>query len=112
MFGFFNVLAPIVFGASEAPRRLNSSINESEIFVLKGNIRPVVSRGLALDRGPVAASQVMPRMSIHFTFTAAQHTGIEQLLKAQQNRRSPQYHKFLTPEEYADRFGLNSADIE
>jgi subtilase family serine protease len=33
------------------------------------------------------------------------------LLAAQQNRHSSQVHKFLTPEQYADRFGLNSADI-
>jgi subtilase family serine protease len=105
-------IAPLRCGASQAPKRLSSGINDSETFVLKGNTRPVVASGLAQDQGPVSAAQVMPRMSLHFKLTAAQQADLDQLLAAQQNRRSAQFHKFLTPEEYADRFGLNSADIE
>jgi subtilase family serine protease len=101
----------LLFGASQAPKRLRSNISDSETFVLKGNTRPVVTSGLAQDQGPVSDSKVMPRMSVHFTLTAAQQADLTQLLAAQQNRRSPQFHKGLTPEQYADRFGLNSADI-
>jgi subtilase family serine protease len=104
-------MSPLVSGASQAPKRLKAEISDSETFVLNGNTRPVVARGLALDQGQVTGSQVMPRMSVHFTMTAAQQTDLAQLLRAQQNRRSPQFHKFLTPEQYADRFGLNAADI-
>jgi hypothetical protein len=50
-------------------------------------------------------------MSLHFAMTAAQTADLERLLAAQQDRRSPQYRKFLTPEEYAARFGLDSAGI-
>jgi subtilase family serine protease len=110
--GVVGALAPSLFGASQAPKRLRSNLNDSETFVLKGNTRPVVANGLAQDQGPVSGSQVMPRMSIHFKLTAAQQADLDQLLAAQQNRRSPQFHKFLTPEDYANRFGLNSADIE
>ena len=110
--GVVGALAPVLFGASQAPKRLSSSINDTETFVLKGNTRPVVTSGLAQDQGPVPGSQTMPRMSLHFTLTAAQQADLTQLLAAQQNRRSPQFHKFLTPEQYADRFGLNGADIE
>ncbi len=53
----------------------------------------------------------MPRMSLHFSMTEAQQADLDQLLKDLQNRRSPQYRKFLTPEQFADRFGLNSDDV-
>ena len=106
------VVLPLASGASQARKRLRSNINDSETFVLRGNTRPVVALGLAQDQGAVSGSQWMPRMSLHFTMTAAQRADLEQLLSAQQDRRSPQYRKFLTPEEYAARFGLNTADIE
>ena len=67
--------------------------------------------GFAQDAGAISPSQVMPRLSLNFALTTAQRVDRDKLLAAQQNRRSPQYRKFLTPEEYADRFGLNTADI-
>lgn len=74
-------------------------------------MRPAVSLGIAKDMGVVPGSQIMARLSLEFTKTAAQQTELTNLLAGQQNRRSAQYRKFLTPEEYASRFGLNSADI-
>jgi len=106
------ILTAVLSGATELPRRIPSNIDDRQTFVLKGHTRPVIAQGLAEDHGTVAGSHVMPRMSIHFTMTAAQRADLEQLLADRQNRRSPQYHRFLTPEEYARRFGLNSADVE
>ena len=53
----------------------------------------------------------MPRLSLHFSLTAVQQADLEQFLRAIQNRRSPQYHKFLTPGQFGNRFGVNSADL-
>ncbi|MGH9655787.1 MAG: protease pro-enzyme activation domain-containing protein, partial [Bryobacteraceae bacterium] len=50
-------------------------------------------------------------MSLHFSMTPEQSAALDQLLRAQQDRRSPQYHRFLSPEQYAARFGLAEADI-
>ncbi len=99
-------------GASVSEQRIHSNISDRETFVLKGNTRPVIERGLARDEGEVHASLVLPRMVMHFAMTPAQRSDLDQLLKAQQDRRSPQYHQFLTPEQYAARFGLDSRDID
>ncbi len=56
-------------------------------------------------------SQKMPRMSLQFTMTPAQEADLAQLLKSQQDRRSPQYQKFLTPEQFAGRFGPKAPDV-
>ena len=53
----------------------------------------------------------MPQMTIHFAQTSAQQAELDHLLVEVQDRRSPQFHKFLNPEQYADRFGVNAADI-
>jgi subtilase family serine protease len=108
----FSVEPLALRGASQTAKRIRSNIDESQTFALKGNIRPAVALGLAQDQGEVPGAQAMPRMSLHFTLTAAQRTDLDQLLAAQQNRRSLQYRKFLTPEQYANRFGLNTDDVE
>ena len=43
--------------------------------------------------------------------SAAQQADLEQLLGEQQDPSSSNYHRWLTPEEYADRFGASSDDI-
>lgn len=110
--GFLGVATPRSFGASQQPVRIHKSIEEGQTFVVKGNVHPVVARSLAQDQGEVAGSKIMPKMELHFAMTSAQKADLQQLLVAQQDRRSPQFHKFLTPEEYAARFGMNTADIQ
>lgn len=46
-----------------------------------------------------------------FQPTAAQKADLEALLSGQQNPRSPNFHKWLTPREYGDRFGIAPADL-
>ena len=43
--------------------------------------------------------------------SAAQQGALEQLLREQQDPSSANYHQWLTPETYADRFGASAADI-
>jgi subtilase family serine protease len=64
-----------------------------------------------LDLGPVDPSTRMSQLSIAFKPTAAQTRDLEQLKKDLQNPGSPSYHKWLTPEDYAARFGANPADV-
>ena len=43
--------------------------------------------------------------------SAAQQSALDQTLANQQNPASPNYHKWLTPEQYADQFGVSQSDI-
>jgi hypothetical protein len=99
-------------GADSLVARRITSIDGSQTFLLRHNTRPAVANRLASDLGKAPNSQRMPRMSIRFRLTADQQADLEQLLRDQQDRRSAQYRKFLTPEEFGNRFGVNSADVE
>ena len=105
-------LTPLALSAAQAPKRIPSPIDDSQTLVLKGNTRPAVSNATAQDQGAVPDTQVLPRLSIHFALTTAQTQDLNQLLTALQTPNSPNYHKFLSHAQYADRFGLNTADIE
>jgi len=71
---------------------------------------PVRAR-LSADLGE-AADQTLPAVSLYFNMTEAQQADLTQLLQDQQNPASPQYHHWLTPEQFGARFGLTDADLE
>ena len=43
--------------------------------------------------------------------SAAQQTDVQHASTQQQDPTSPNYHKWLTPDQYADRFGVSSSDM-
>jgi Pro-kumamolisin, activation domain/Bacterial Ig-like domain (group 3)/Putative binding domain, N-terminal len=76
--------------------------------VLTGNRNP--NARIENDRGPVDPSQVMGGMSLVFKQSAAQTADLRRLLQEQQDPNSPNYHAWLTEDQFADRFGLSSLD--
>jgi hypothetical protein len=50
--------------------------------------------------------------SMLFAFRLQNEYELEQLLEAQQNPDSPSYHKWLTPEEFGNRFGVSEQTYE
>ena len=50
-------------------------------------------------------------MTVNFGLSAAQQTELDALLAAQQDPKSPQYHQWLTQEEYGARFGMTDSDL-
>ncbi len=63
------------------------------------------------DRGAVAPAFPMANLALHFRMTDAQQAALDKLLRDQQDPASGVYHKWLTPEQFADRFGLSTDDI-
>jgi len=53
----------------------------------------------------------MHGVSLTFRRSSAQDKTLQKLLTEQQDHASPNYHKWLTPEQFANRFGLASSDI-
>jgi uncharacterized protein (TIGR03437 family) len=78
--------------------------------VLHGHVRPQARA--QFDRGPVEPSLVLPLITIHLKAAAGRQAALQQLLADQQDPTSPQYHKWLTPEQYADRFGRSQTDLQ
>jgi uncharacterized protein (TIGR03437 family) len=62
------------------------------------------------DQGPVDPSLKLGYITIVMKPSESQQAALEKLLEEQQNPSSPNYHRWLTPEEFGDRFGLNQSD--
>ena len=89
--------------------RIGTRIRNSPTVALRGHV-PAQARA-AVDQGPVDASFPLPRITMYLESSSGQETSLEQLLAGQQNPSSANYHKWLSPEQYADQFGVSQNDI-
>jgi uncharacterized protein (TIGR03437 family) len=89
--------------------RIAQPIDGSRTVVLAGNV-PRRARP-DLDQGPAPASLQMEGVTIFLKPSASQQTALEQLTAEQQNPASADFHKWLTPEQYAARFGVSPGDM-
>ena len=90
--------------------RIAGTIDSNQLVTLKGNVH---HRALPkYDEGPVDPALKLTYVTLLTTPTTAQLTALEELVAQQQDPKSPNYHKWLTSEEWADRFGLSTADVK
>jgi hypothetical protein len=95
---------------AQAPRpRLGNGITDSARVVLP-NSRTSRVRD-AEDLGPVSPAMAVPGITLVFRRSPAQESALQGLLAAQQDRTSALYHRWLTPESFAARFGVADSDI-
>jgi subtilase family serine protease len=106
--------APAAQAAGQAPAaspvvRIAAEISGSQMTALPNSKEP---RALAqYDTGRLAAGTKLQGISIHFTRTLSQEADLQVLMAAQQNLSSPLYHQWLTPDQFAARFGMSDSDI-
>jgi len=97
------------FPQTKAIDRITQAIDDRETVVLEGNVHNQLKG--ALDQGRMDGGARLDGVSLVFKRTVAQDAAMEKLLKEQQDPSSANYHQWLTPEQYADRFGLTAADV-
>ncbi|HEV3512458.1 MAG TPA: protease pro-enzyme activation domain-containing protein, partial [Candidatus Sulfotelmatobacter sp.] len=97
--------------AAAAPRPLiTQALDEAQVTVLKGNTHPLARP--EFDLGTAPATLPMQRMLLVLKRSDAQEAALEQLLDDQQNKDSPNYHKWMTPEQFGQQFGPTDADLQ
>jgi uncharacterized protein (TIGR03437 family) len=64
------------------------------------------------DTGRVSAALTLQNVSIFLKPSATQQADLDAFLARQQDPTSPDYHKWLTPEQFAARFGASQADVD
>jgi len=90
------------------PNRIPGPIDSTQRFIIPGNLPPLAQS--IFDQGPVDASFKLDRVTLVINPSDVQ-AGLNQLLIDLHNPKSSNYHNWLTPESYADRFGLSEADV-
>ena len=90
------------------PDRIAATIDNSQTVVLKGSVHPKAKA--QFDQGPVDPSMKLAYITLQISPSPSQQAALDRLLIEQQDPGSPNYHNWLTPEQFADRFGMSRAD--
>jgi len=85
-------------------------VDETQRTVLQGNTHPLARP--QYDRGVAPPDLPMNRMLLVLKRSAAQERALLSLLDDQQDKGSPNYHKWLTPENFGKQFGPADQDIQ
>jgi hypothetical protein len=102
------LLASTLCVAQQADR-IAGPIDSSQMIALPGHTD---SRALPqYDQGRVEPSFQFGRVTLVMAPSPTQQVALNLLLAQQQDRSSPNYHKWLTPEQFAERFGATQGDI-
>src|ERR1700740_399746 len=81
--------------------RITARIDNNRRVQLAGHVHP--NARPEFDRGPSAPSCQLPAVTIYLKPSSPQQSSLDQTLGEEQDPASPNYHKWLTPEQYADR---------
>src|ERR1022692_1989535 len=94
--------------AHRAVDRITGRITNGPTRTVPGTLHRVART--QADLGAVDPTTKLEYVMMLMKPSAAQQADLDQLLADQQNPGSPQFHKWLTPEQYGARFGLTTSD--
>jgi subtilase family serine protease len=103
------MLGALGAAAQQPVPRISGPTSNSSRTTIAGS-HPPATRSMQ-DSGRVPSSTPLQGMSMVLSRTAAQEADLQALIAAQQNPSSTQYHLWLTPAQFASRFGVADSDI-
>lgn len=103
------LLFPLLANAQNPASRISQAIDSRRMTVLRGGVSPMARA--EFDQGALSPSKMVQRITIFFQRTPAQQQALDKLLQEQQDPASPNYHKWLTPQQFGQQFGLSDSDL-
>jgi len=95
--------------SSNTAPRITSYVDESVLTPLKGNV-PRLARA-EFDQGEADAATQLTHMRLVLSRSAAQQSALDNYLAQLQDKSSPNYHKWLTPQQFGQLYGPADSDI-
>ena len=95
---------------AEAPDRIAGAIDSGKMVPLSYQVQHRAKP--QYDQGPVDGSFQLNNVKLFLVPSPSQVKALKQLLEEQQDPKSSNFHKWLTPEQYAERFGLSHNDVQ
>ncbi|MGA7286695.1 MAG: protease pro-enzyme activation domain-containing protein, partial [Terriglobales bacterium] len=92
------------------PRSLiTDPIDESQLTTLTGNTTPA-ALSAQNDRGPVADNLMFDHLLVVLKPAPEAEARLEKLIDAMHHQDSPEFHRWLTPQQFGQRFGAAPQD--
>jgi hypothetical protein len=96
--------------AATIPARITQPVGLQNLVTLRGNTHPLARP--EFDQGAAPDSLPTERILLVLQRSPEQETALRKLLDEQQIKSSPNYHMWLTPEQFGEQFGPADADIQ
>ncbi len=97
--------------SAQATKRLvTQGVDESHRVTLRGNVHPMARS--EFDRGTVNDAQPVNRIYLLLNRSTEQQAALDKLMLEQVDASSPNFHKWLTPEQYGTHFGPSDEDVQ
>jgi subtilase family serine protease len=90
--------------------RVTDTVDDTNRVVMKGNVHPKARA--EFDRGAVSDAQPITRMLLLLQRSPEQELQLQQLMEGQQAKNSPNFHAWLTPDQFGAQFGPADADVQ
>jgi subtilase family serine protease len=84
-------------------------IDNTRLHTLAGNTRPEANA--QNDLGAVSADLAMDHMQLQLQRSVTQEQALQQFIDQLHNRKSPQFHKWLTAEQFGQAYGTSQQDV-
>ncbi|HEV2446202.1 MAG TPA: protease pro-enzyme activation domain-containing protein, partial [Candidatus Sulfopaludibacter sp.] len=95
--------------AAQVPARVVRAVDDAQVVRLAGNTPPQLRAGA--DQGAAPADLPFQHILLVLRRSPAQAADLRQLLDAQRENDSPNFHQWLTPAQFGARFGPAPADL-
>jgi hypothetical protein len=92
------------------PGRITQTINEAQLVTLRRNTRPEANA--TNDRGALPEAYQVEHMLLLLQRSPQQEQKLDKLIDSLNDRKSPNFHHWLTAEEFGQRFGVAQEDID
>ena len=96
--------------AAAIPARITQGIDETQLVRLRGNVHPLARP--EFDQGLVGEATPMKRMMLVLQRGPEQQAALSKFMDEQLSKDSPNFHNWLTPDEFGKQFGPADADIQ
>jgi trimeric autotransporter adhesin len=94
---------------SAARPLITRPVDESSLITLRGNVHPLARP--QFDRGPAPVSLGAQRQLLVLKRPPERERMLQQYLASLEDKNSPNFHRFLTPEQFAQQFGPAPEDV-
>ncbi len=96
---------------AQSQPRITQQVDNRAYVPLPGNVRPE-AKNPALVTGAVPSTQSIDHMFLFLQRSPGQEKAVDDYVNSLNDRNSPNFHKWLTAEEFGEQFGLAQEDVQ
>jgi subtilase family serine protease len=103
-------LAAASLAAQSPASRIQAELSSTGAALIPGSQHPLAQA--QYDAGRMPSDTRLNGITLMFSRSADQEAALKSLIAAQQDSNSPLFHQWLTPDQFAARFGMAQSDLE